>query len=335
MTTVPAPPLHRMYLTTDGDRAAVERTCLDGGFLGLGWGFKWDRSSAPRVRTVTWERYIDWAESLWPGRDTGNLWRFHDAEGLVWTRTADGIYYLAQFTGPWEYRGGPVHDALDLSNIRPARIEQIGSETEVPGAVVRRFSRQGQAFSAVHDESAARYSALIWARLTGEPYEWRPSLDQVLDSLLSPFDVQDLVAAYLQAERGWLLFPSRLSDSTAAYEFVLREPTTGRHYAVQVKTGESEIDQKSLVRAADLTGWVIFSTTGAYAGRRPRHVEQLDRANLLRFMTERRAALPPIVDTWLSASSVPARWRGGCSMLESPSSRVRRGRPREPRRPSV
>jgi hypothetical protein len=295
-----------MYLKTDGDRAAVERACLDGGFLGLGWGFKWDRSAAPRTRTITWERYITWAESIWPGRDTGNLWRFHDAEGLVWTHTADGIYYLAQFTGPWEYRGGPKHDLLDLSNIRPARIEQIGSEAEVPGAVVRRFSRQGQAFCAVHDESAARYSALIWARLTGESYEWRPTLNSVLDSLLSPFDVQDLVAAYLQAERGWLLFPSRLSDSTAAYEFVLRDPTTGRQYAVQVKTGESEIDQTSLVRAADLTGWVIFSTTGAYRGRRPRHVEQLDRGSLLRFMTDRRSALPPIVDTWLSASSEPA-----------------------------
>ena len=155
----------------------------------------------------------------------------------------------------------------------------------------------------MHDETAARYSALIWARLTGESYAWQPSIDDVLDSLLSPFDVQDLVAAYLQAERGWLLFPSRLSDSTTAYEFVLRDPATGKRYAVQVKTGTSHIDQASLAHAADLDGWVIFSTSEAYRGPKPRHVEQLVRAEMLRFMTDHRPALPPIVDTWISTAS--------------------------------
>ncbi len=120
---------------------------------------------------------------------------------------------------------------------------------------------------------------------------------------MSPFDVQDLVAAYLQAERGWLLFPSRLSDSTAAYEYVLRDPANGDSHAVQVKTGASPIDQAALARAVDLRGWVIFSTSGSYLGRRRRHVEQLARDELLRFMTERRSALPPIVDTWLDVAA--------------------------------
>lgn len=146
--------------------------------------------------------------------------------------------YLAQFTGPWEYRDDPVLDDLDLTNIRPARIENLGGETEVPGAAVRLFSTQEQAFCAVSDPCAARYSALTWARRTGQPYDWRLSLDEILDTLLSPFDVQDLVAAYLQAERAWLLSPSRLSDSTAAYEYVLRDPATGHSHAVQVKTGD-------------------------------------------------------------------------------------------------
>lgn len=191
MTDVPVASLNRMYLKTAGDRAEVERTCLEGGFLGIGWGYRWRSQPAPR--TITWEKYIAWAESQWPGRDTGNLWRFYEADGLVWTRTADGVYYLAQFTGGWEYRRDARHDALDLNNVRRARIEQIGSETEVPGAIVRRFSRQGQAFCAVHDDSAARYSALIWARKTGQLYDWTPSIDEVLNTLLSPFDVQDLV----------------------------------------------------------------------------------------------------------------------------------------------
>src|SRR4051794_1264810 len=298
----PAPPLHRMWLKTAGDRDTVERLCLDGGFLGLGWGYRWRPQPPPK--TVTWEKYIVWAESYWPGRDTANVRRLHDADGLIWTRTVDGIYYLAEFTGEWEYRRGDPYDAHDLNNTRPARIEQVGPETAVPGAVVRRFSRQGQAFSRVWDDSAARYSALIWAQKTGQPYAWRASVQDVLNTLLSPFDVQDLVAAYLQAERGWLLFPSRLSDSTAAYEYVLRDPATGDNYAVQVKTGQSEIELRALELAAALQGWVVFSTAGAYRGRKRSHVEELHSDVLLRFVTTRRDALPPVVASWMAAAEM-------------------------------
>jgi hypothetical protein len=294
-----APFLYRMHLKTAGDRADVERACFEGGFLGLGWGYRW--RSQPPPKTVTWERYIRWAEGRWPG-GMSSVRSLHDAEGLIWTRTASGVYYLAKLTDGWEYRAGEPYDRLDLNNIRTARIEQVGSEVDVPGALIRRFSRQGQAFCRVWDDSAARYSALIWARKTGESFEWRPSVEEVLDTLLSPFDVQDLVAAYLQSERGWLLFPSRLSDSTAAYEYVLRDPRSRKSYAVQVKTGEAPIELAELARADALAGWVVFSTTEAYRGTQGAHVEKLGRGELLRFAVEHRSALPPVIEGWLEAS---------------------------------
>lgn len=290
-----------MWLKTAGDRSQIERTCLKDNLLGMGWGYRW--RSEPPPREVTWKKYFDWASSQWLGRDVANVARFRDAEGLVWTRTADGIYYLAKFVGEWEYRRGHPFDDLDLNNTRRALIAKIGSEMEVPGAVVRRFSRQGQTFCQVHDESAARYSALLWSRCTGERYDWRPTPEEVLDTLLSPFDVQDLVAAYLQSERGWLLFPSRLSDSTAAYEYVMRDPAgDGSSYAVQVKTGDATIRLANLWEAPGLKGWVVFSPRDAYSGRCPSHVEQLDSAEILRFMASRRSVLPPIVDTWMQTS---------------------------------
>src|SRR5689334_10887185 len=98
----PAPPIHRMWLKTAGDRAGIERTCVGGGLLGMGWGYRWRSQPPPNV--ITWKKYFDWASSQWERRDIANVVRFRDAEGLVWTRTADGIYYLAQFTGEWEYR---------------------------------------------------------------------------------------------------------------------------------------------------------------------------------------------------------------------------------------
>lgn len=297
---VPEPSLYRMWLKTTGDRAEVLQACLEGGFLGVGWGYRWDKRVRP-PRRITWQRYMDFALSQWDNAALSSVRLLHDADddGLVWTRTADGIFYLAQFTGPWEYRRGKVHDELDLNNVRPAEIIQIGTENEVPGAVVRRFSAPGRTFSRVHSVPAARYSALLWSQKTRQRYPWRPSLAEVLSEMLSPLDVQDLVAAYLQSERGWLLFPSRLSDGTAHYEYVLRDPASGRSYAVQVKTGGQTIHQPDYRKAADIDGWVLFSTEGRYTGRRPSHAEQLDTAELARFLTTRASALPPIAARWM------------------------------------
>lgn len=283
-----------MWLKTAGDRHEVEEACLRGGFLGMGWGYQ--RLDTP-TEPITWENYRAWALGKWTSREIANVERFRKADGFVWTRTEDGIYHLAQFTDRWEPRVGGRWDTLDLHNIRRARIETIGPENLVPGSVVRRLSRRGDAFTQVHDDIAARYSQLLWAQRTGAAYDWHPAVADILDSLLSPMDVQDLVAAYLQAERGWVLLPSRLSDSTSAYEYVLRDPGDGRSYAVQVKTGDEPIHQSMLSNANDLR-WVIFSYRGCYQGAKPEYVEQLNPAWVLTFMTERRQALPPVVEAW-------------------------------------
>lgn len=302
----PAPRLYRMWIkATSPNRADAERTCLDLDVLGMGWGTRWI-PDAPVVEG--WEDYWNWATgpaTSWDSRELANVRRLHDADadGLVWWMNRHGTYHLGRFAGEWEHRTGWPYDEHDLNNIRPAHSELIGGENEVPGAVVRRFSRQGQTFCQVHDESAARYSALLWAKQTGQRYDWRPSVDDVLDTLLSAFDVQDLIAAYLEVERGWVLFPSRLSDSTAAYEYILRDPSTGESYAVQVKTGDQHINVGRLEQSRGLDGWVVFSTRGFYDGEPPTIVEELDRNALLDFMRQRPSALPPIVATWLETSS--------------------------------
>jgi hypothetical protein len=76
--------------------------------LGLGWGYRW--SDEPTPETVTWESYREWAVDQW-GSKAAPVRALHDADpnGLIWTRTADGMYYLARFTdgspGPAEPRG--------------------------------------------------------------------------------------------------------------------------------------------------------------------------------------------------------------------------------------
>lgn len=292
-----------MWLKTAADNHRdVTSFCRDSGVLGMGWGYsRWhDENDAPLADPSSWDNYRAWAEGKWSVREIANVRRFRDADGLVWTRTPDGVYYLAEFNGAWRQCSGEPYDRLDLNNIRPARVEEIGDESKVPGTVVRRFSRQGHAFCQVHDEYAARYSALLWSRATGDAYPWQPTIREILDTLLSPLDVQDLVTAYLQAERGWLLFPSRLSDSTAHYEYILRDPGTGDCYAVQVKTGDAKLHLADLVQTSALKGWVVFSPNrDAYRGEASADVERLESGDLLRLMQDRPTALPPIVEAWM------------------------------------
>jgi hypothetical protein len=271
---------------------------MDNEVLGTGWGTHWGDLRPP----LDWNDYLSLAREIWPKTEHRPVIWFHDAAvgSLVWTRSTTGIYYLARLTGEWEYRDSEQNRTVDVSNVRRAKIVAVaGAEAAAPGAVVRAFSGPGRAFSRVHDRGAALYSEYLFARLTDEPVpDWHPDLREVLDSLLGPFDVQDLVAAYLQAERGYIALPARQRDSTIAYEYILRQPDDGHLVAVQVKTGDSWINTDTLPSTGGLR-WFVFSTRGRYPSKLPSHVEAIELADLLRFVRERPNALPPVTDFWL------------------------------------
>jgi hypothetical protein len=269
---------------------------LDNGVLGTGWGTHWGELGPP----ADWNDYLALAQEIWPKTEHRPVIWLHDAPigSLVWTRSTKGIYYLARLTGEWEYR--EQNRTIDLCNVRPAKIVAVeGAEAGAPGAVVRAFSGPGQAFRRVKSDEATRYSEYLFAQLANEPAPpWRPSLWDILDSLLGPFDVQDLVAAYLQAVRGYIALPARYKDSTIAYEYILRDPGDGHLVAVQVKTGEDWIETDTLPNAGGLR-WIVFSARKQYPSKRPSHVEAIEPDDLITFLRDRPNALPPIADFWL------------------------------------
>jgi hypothetical protein len=293
--------LYRLHVRPAGDAAAAFTYCVDNGVLGTGWGTHWGDLPAPAE--TDWEDYLGKAREIWPERAFGPVRWLHDAPvgSLVWTRDTAGIYYLARLTGEWEYRDSPENRGLDISNVRAAKIVAIpGAEGAVPGAVVRSFAGRGQAFRRVLDDGAAQYSEYLFAKLASEALPaWRPSVAEVLGSLLGPLDVQDLVAAYLQAERRYVALPARHSDSTIAYEYILRDPSDGSAVAVQVKTGGQEVDVASLSNALGLR-WIIVNTGRPYPPTLPSYVEALDPGELLRFLCARPNVLPLVADFWLS-----------------------------------
>jgi hypothetical protein len=229
--------------------------------------------------------------------------RLHDAteHSLVWTRDPYGIYYLARLNGAWEYRDAGRNREVDLNNVRSAEIVAVaGAEAGVPGAVVRAFSGPGQAFRRVDDRSAAIYSHQLFARLTGKHQAaWLVSVAEVLDSFLDPFDVEDLVAAYLQDDRGLIALPARARSGKLAYEYTLRDPTDGQVFAVQVKTGNAPVRTDQLADTEGLR-WIIFSARKRYPNSLPVHVEAIDPNAMISFMKERPNALPPLVTGWLA-----------------------------------
>jgi hypothetical protein len=296
--TVPQPPeLYRSHLKTDGDHAQVIAYCLDNGVVGMGWGLQWDGRSRPAD-------YDDWcaqAWEIWPDQPPYAVGRLHDAPlgSLVWTRDLGGIFHLGRLEGPWEYRDSKRNHALDVSNVRAARWVRVGVEDRVPGAVVRALSRRGSTFERVKDWGAAWYSAFVYADLVGEAMpSWKPTVAEVVDSLLGPLDVQDLVAAYLQDQVGYIALPARYSDHTAAYEFVLRDPDTGHIAVAQVKTGDAWIDPTTLPDDPEVKVY-LFSFRGRYPDELPPRFEPLDPADVLDFMQSRRTALPPVCERWL------------------------------------
>lgn len=301
ITADDAPKLYRLHIRPAGNAAHAFRYCLDEGLLGTGWGTT--RWIDPQRSPAGWDDYLTLARKEWSNRALVAVRSLHDAPigSLVWTRDPHGIYYLAKLTGDWEYRDAEINRDLDLNNVRPAHIVAApDAEASVPGAVVRSFSGRGQALRRVPDHGAAVYSAYLFARLAGEePPSWSPTHEEVLDSLLGPFDVEDLIAAYLQVERGFIALPARRSDSKLAYEYTLRDPTDGRVFAVQVKTGDESVPVDQLPDTDGLR-WLIFSPRTRYPTPLPPHVKGIEPSEVLRFIRDKPLALPPVVQTWLS-----------------------------------
>ncbi|NIL75886.1 GAF domain-containing protein [Rhodococcus sp. B10] len=100
-------------------------------------------------------------DRLYDERTARRLERFAAVPDLsfVWTRSADGGYFLGQIDGPWRYDASASD--MDLVNVRPCRWVAV-PEHRVPAATVRTFARGGRNFQQTHDANVGRLSAEIW-----------------------------------------------------------------------------------------------------------------------------------------------------------------------------
>jgi hypothetical protein len=291
-TTAPEPALYRLHVHTScHDRQATIQFCLDGRFLGVGWG------AGPEP--VDWDGYQIVAED-WYGRVDPSVRAVHDMDDgtLIWTRDPRGAYYLGRVTGGWRYLTGEPAERYDMRNVRPVEIVGCGVEAIVPGKVANSFIAR-RALQRINDEAARRYSASLFAELTGSPVPWHPTLSEVLTSCLTARDLEDLVATYLQRRHGYLVLPGSRRPDTPAYEYVLRHPD-GHLAVAQVKSGWSTVPCDARSLPGELVDRVyVFSPTGSYGPTPAPNVQKLTTAELVAFMRSEPECLPPTVEHWV------------------------------------
>ncbi|OBB40506.1 hypothetical protein [Mycobacterium sp. 852002-51961_SCH5331710] len=91
--------------------------------------------------------------------------RFADVENgaFVWTRDADGLYWLGRIDGPYRRDDDADAVAVDLVHVRPCRwLGEPILEPDVPPAVLATFGRGGRNFQQTHDPDVGPQTERLW-----------------------------------------------------------------------------------------------------------------------------------------------------------------------------
>lgn len=96
--------------------------------------------------------------------------RFADIDdgSFVWTRDADGYYWLGRIEGPYYCDDDPTATAVDLVHVRPCRwLSEPVLESDAPAAVIATFRRGGRNFQQTHDSAVGAQTARLWEERLG------------------------------------------------------------------------------------------------------------------------------------------------------------------------
>jgi hypothetical protein len=289
--------LWRIHIRPGGgevDTALSYALCLKEGVIGVGWQVEADGP-------LSLEEYLKlcadaYSESSWQSAKTAvGLLEQMSCGDLVWMRSPQGVYHLATVEGQWEYRARPEYQEVDVVNIRPVRIVEVGVSIHVPGKVIACFI-PARAVQRINDDTALEVSERIWTRLTGGTVSPLGG-DIDIFSLLSAKDCEDLISVYLQMQ-GWVVYPAQRRADTLAYEFVLRHRSDFREAVVQVKTGWSAVDLDALPSSVDVA--FAFQPNGHYAGKNTR-ASIIKRKDVLDFVAANPRLVPDAVLAWSSS----------------------------------
>jgi hypothetical protein len=298
--------LWRLNIKTDArDGFDPRQFCISKNLAGVGWGVEDGTGAPPR----DFDSYLKLGQAQYADHDDRGWWPAVNAIGnrmqdgdLCWTRDWNGVYYLGQIGSPWQYLHGEDANNFDLHCVRPCSWLRVGLLDAVPGAVERSFGPR-RAVQAVSDSTTEAYSHYVYSTLSGSSPT--PGFIDYPDifALLSPLDLEDIAGLYLQI-RGYLLVPSTVKSSTAAYEWVMFDRDTCKRAVLQVKSGNSWIDLRAL-KDIPCQVFVVAATAEDIAPSEiPENVTCIPTTELLEFAKTRRELMPDRIRGYLDWAHV-------------------------------
>ena len=182
----------RIHIRPQGGTADMYTTfdyCLRNRLLGVGW-----RTNSQN-NTKNWDEYFNEAFQIHDNLQICKYIQEWVSEGdLVWTRDAEGQYYLARVTSGWEYWASPEANELDIdvANIFRCVFKSVDIDA-VPGKIVACF-RAPRTIQEIADNKAREYSKHLWNTLSHEQaYQIDKSAYSDIFMMLDDEETEDLV----------------------------------------------------------------------------------------------------------------------------------------------
>ncbi|WP_120309063.1 GAF domain-containing protein [Mycolicibacterium celeriflavum] len=108
---------------------------------------------------------VGFGDTGFDDRSARRIARFADIEdgSFVWTRDADGLFWVGRIGGPYRRDDDADAVAVDLVHVRPCRwLAEPILQSDVPAAVLATFGRGGRNFQQTHSPDVGKQTERIW-----------------------------------------------------------------------------------------------------------------------------------------------------------------------------
>lgn len=288
--------LWRINLKPDSQQGIdAAEFCISGKIVGIGWAV----DPSPSTKEEYWrlgEKAYKTGRS-WSAAANAVLYRMKVGD-LIWTRNRQGVYFLGRIESDWRHENAPTFVAADIANVRSCSWVKVGAMDNVPGAVINGF-RPAATVQLVTDASAALYSQLLFADLTGEALALPTGVRNAdILTLLSSDDLEDVVAVWLQVTCKCVVFPSTCKTDTMAVECIFVTLDEGKRLGLQVKSGGTPINRNDYATFDGVA--YLFAASGSYLGEHHANCVCLEPDTIRQFVMTNKRLMPGKVQRWIN-----------------------------------
>lgn len=265
----------RLQVNTGED--SIAKYCIENNVAAMGWSLKeLSESERKNIKNIkTFEDYCKYADKVYKSYASVKRLKEQVKENdIIWMHSRDeGKYYFGRVKkeSKWIFNSEAAEkkDAGNqLTNIDWYEASTRADEESVPGAIATAFIK-GSTLQRINKDGVKEYSQLLYNKIHDPEKEQftyeKPNLclDKHFYMLLSPSDVEDLLALRLYAEKKYVCIPSTNKIATAKYECVLVDPESEKrkHIYIQVKKGEVDLKASDYVNLAKDGNEVYLLTT--------------------------------------------------------------------------